>query len=118
MHSLSSFLASVNQAIVARKSVVFVSRSQTVEKISLFLEEKGYFSSVTLLPKAIRITFRYSMNRSPFHRLILISKSSKRIYVNSRVKLAGSFLLTNSNSGFILRQGKDAVGGKVLFQII
>lgn len=117
MQSLSSFLASINQAIVARKSVVFVSRSQTVEKISLFFEEKGYFSSVTLLPKAIRITFRYSMSRPPFQRLVLVSKSSKRIYINSRAKFSGVFLLTNSDSGFTLRQGKDTVGGKVLFRI-
>lgn len=118
MEALSSFLALVNQAITSRKSVVFVARSHRIEKIALFLEEKGYFSSVVLFPKELKITLRYSMNRAPFHRLVLASKSSKRIYVNSRMKTSGVFLVTNSEVGFVLRQAENYIGGKVLFRIM
>lgn len=118
MKSLASFLALINQAIVSRKSVVLVSKSRTVEKVSLFLEEKGFFSSVTIFPKTIKITFRYSMDRAPFQRMVLVSKSSKCVYANSRTKLSGNFLLTNSDSGFVLRRAEDFVGGKVLFRIV
>jgi ribosomal protein S8 len=118
MVSLSSFLVLVNQAVAAKKSVVFVPRTRVVEKISLFLEVRGYFSTVVLYPSVIRIGFRYSLNKAPFQRLLLVSKSSKRVYNNSRAKVSGSFLLTNSDFGLVIRQTADAVGGKVLFRII
>jgi ribosomal protein S8 len=118
MEALSSFLALINQAIISRKSTVFVARSLRIEKISLFLEEKGYFSSVIFLPKKIKITIRYSMNRAPFYRLVLVSKSSKRVYINSRVTTSGIFLVTNSEFGFVLRHAENVTGGKVLFRIL
>lgn len=118
MVSLSSFLVLVNQAVAARKSVVFVPRTRVIEKISLFLEDRGYFSTVVLYPSSVRIGFRYSLNKAPFQRLVLVSKPSKRVYNNSRTKVSGSFLLTNSDSGLILRQTADVVGGKVLFRIL
>lgn len=115
---LASFLATVNQAIQSKKSYVVVRRTDIILKVVVLLTESGYFSALTIFPNHLRIVFRYSNGVPPFRKLVLVSKSSKLVYDGARSKRAGVFLVSNSDSTFVLRRHHDFVGGKILFKII
>jgi ribosomal protein S8 len=118
MVSLASFIATVNQAIQSKRSFVVVRRTRITLNVVVLLTENGYFSALTIFPKELKIVFRYSNGLPPFRKLILVSKSSKLVYEGARVKHPGVFLVSNSDSTFVLKRESDFVGGKILFKIM
>lgn len=118
MDSLSSFVASANQALILKKPLFVVQYSKLVKEVSFFLREQGYFSSVSVLDGKVAITLRYLGSVTAFNRFVLVSKSSKSVYFRSSLGKSGVFVVTNSEFSLSLRVSSRFVGGKVLLQIL
>lgn len=118
MDSVNSFVVSVNQALVSKKTIFRIPSSKLCKQIALFLRNQGYFSAVVLTEKDLFVIIRYVGSVTSLKRLVLISKPSKAVYFRASLVKNGVFLVSNSDSSLSLRTTKDFVGGKVLFQIL
>jgi ribosomal protein S8 len=118
MKSLLSFIVLVNQAVNLRKTTCTVPLSRSIRKISLFLKNQGYFSAVVVQADRLVITFRYVNNLAPFYKLVVVSKSSRAVYVRNNDLTPGVFVVASSELSLGLKSLGSGVSGRVLLQIL
>jgi ribosomal protein S8 len=117
MKSLLSFIVSVNQAVSLRRTTCLVPLSGSVKKLAIFFKNRGYFSSVVANADCLVISLRYVNNVAPFHKLVIVSTSSRAVYFSNSDKTPGVFLVSNSDSALSLRGVDSFATGRVLLQI-
>jgi ribosomal protein S8 len=118
MKSLLSFIVLVNQAVSLRKTTCTVPLSRSVRDVSLFLKNQGYFSAVVVQADRLFITFRYVNNLAPFYKLVVVSKSSRAVYVRNNDSTPGVFVVASSELSLGLKSLGSGVSGRVLLQIL
>jgi len=84
MDELNDFLSRVNSCLHLRHSYVKVRLTKFNLNLVKLLESNGYIKSYTLKAPFIIIFFRYVGNRSSFRMIKLVSKKSKRIFINKK----------------------------------
>jgi|SRR6185312_1779718 len=125
-YNLSDFIARLNVAKRKHLKTIRIKPSNVVFLLLKIFEEIGIIRGYIILDtNEIEVLMKYSRSRCAFSSLVVISKPSKRIYVNM-LKLfklkelhAGSILVLSTSKGFMLDVDclKERQGGVVLLKI-
>jgi small subunit ribosomal protein S8 len=123
---IADFLIRLQNALKARKEIVFIPSSKMTRALSEVLEREGYIGEVDEKSKKTRtlsISLSYKNGRPAINGAKRISKPSRRMYMGVRdikpVKRGHGLLVLSTPEGIVT--GKQArekrVGGEVLFEI-
>jgi len=126
-YTLSDFISRLNVAKRKHLKTIIINPSNLVLSLLKIFEEVGIIRGYTLLDNyKIEVYLKYYNSRCAFSNLIVISKPSKRIYVDMlrlhKMKefYASNMLVLSTDKGFELDVDclKNRRGGLVLLRII
>jgi ribosomal protein S8 len=126
-YTLSDFISRLNIAKRKHLKTIIIKPSNLVFSLLKIFEELGIIRGYSLLDNyKIEVYLKYHSSRCAFQNLIVVSKPSKRIYVNM-LKLykmkefyASNILILSTDKGLMLDVNclKYKKGGLVLLRII
>jgi len=125
-YTLSDFIARLNVAKRKHLKTIRIKPSNIVFRLLKIFEELGIIRGYFILDTyEIEVLMKYSRSRCAFSNLKVISKPSKRIYVDMlglhKLKEfhAGSILILSTSKGFMLDIDcvKECQGGVVLLKV-
>lgn len=125
-YTLADFIARLNVAKRKHLKTIRIKPSNIVLSLLRIFEELGIIRGYYVLDtNEIEVLMKYSSSRCAFSNLVVISKPSKRIYVNmlNLHKLkelhAGNILILSTSKGYMLDVNclKERQGGVVLLKI-
>lgn len=126
-YTLSDFIARLNVAKRKHLKTLIIKPSNLVFILLKMFEEIGIIRGYEMLDDyKIEVQLKYSSSRCAFHKLVVVSKPSKRIYVDllklHKIKeiYASNILILSTDSGFMLDVDclKNRKGGLVLLRIV
>lgn len=126
-YTLSDFIARLNVAKRKHLKTIIIKPSNLVFTLLKIFEEIGIIRGYEVLEDYnIEVFLKYSSSRCAFNNLIVISKPSRRIYVDLlklhkiKEKYASNILILSTDSGFMLDIDclKKRKGGLVLLRIV
>jgi len=126
-YTLSDFIARLNVAKRKHLKTIRIKPSNIVFSLLKIFEEIGIIRGYYVLDtNEIEVLMKYSSSRCAFNNLIVLSKPSRRIYVNmlNLYKLkelhSGSILILSTSKGYMLDINclKERQGGVVLLKVI
>jgi ribosomal protein S8 len=126
-NTLADFIARLNVARRKHLKTIIIEQSFLVFSLLKIFEDVGIIRGYFILDNnKIEINLKYNSGRCAFRNLVVMSKPSKKIYVDllDLYKLkefySGSILVLSTSSGLFLDVDcfKYRKGGKVLLQII
>jgi ribosomal protein S8 len=126
-YTLSDFISRLNIAKRKHLKTIIIKPSNLIFSLLKIFEELGIIRGYSLLDNyKIEVYLKYHSSRCAFQNLIVVSKPSKRIYVNM-LKLykmkefyASNILILSTDKGLMLDVNclKYKKGGLVLLRII
>jgi ribosomal protein S8 len=126
-YTLADFIARLNVAKRKHLKTIIIRPSNLAFSLLKIFEDLGIIRSYSILENSnIEILLKYNNSRSAFTDIKVVSKPSKRIYVNMlklhKIKeiYAGNILILSTSNGFMLdieclKQNK---GGIILLRIV
>jgi len=125
-YTLSDFISRLNVAKRKHLKTIIIKPSNLVLSLLKIFEEIGIIRGYSLLDDyMIEVYLKYGSSRCAFSRLAVISKPSRRIYVNMlnlhKMKefYAGDILILSTSNGFMIDTDcmKYRKGGLVMLRI-
>lgn len=126
-YTLSDFIARLNVAKRKHLKTIIIKPSNLVFTLLKIFEEVGIIRGYEILDDyKIEVYLKYNNSRCAFHNLVVVSKPSRRIYVDllklhkMKEKYAGNLLILSTDLGFMLDVDclKNGKGGLVLLRIV
>jgi ribosomal protein S8 len=126
-YNLADFIARLNVAKRKHLKTIIIRPSNLVFSLLKIFEDLGIIRGYSILENFnIEILLKYNNSRSAFTDIKIVSKPSKRVYVNMlklhKIKeiYAGNILILSTSKGFMLDIEclKQHKGGIVLLRIV
>jgi ribosomal protein S8 len=126
-YTLSDFIGRLNVAKRKHMKSIIIKPSKIVFSLLKIFEDMGIIRGYYMLETdEIEVLLRYVESKCAFRHLVVVSKPSRRIYVDmlnfhkTKELYAGSFLILSTSKGFMLDINcvKERQFGEVLLRII
>jgi len=128
-HTISDFVARINNAINKNKKDTFVNNTRTIKDLLDVLEKEGFIVGYqTTGPKEnkINVLLKYFQGKSVINTFRVVSKPSRRVYLNKENIIQWKtqnntfdLLILSTNKGVLTHQESliQRTGGEVLVYI-
>ena len=128
-HTISDFVARINNAINKNKKDTFVNNTKTIRNLLDVLENEGFIVGYqTTSPKKdkINVLLKYFQGKSVINNFRVVSKPSRRVYLNKENIIQWKtqnntfdLLILSTNKGVLTHQESlvKKTGGEVLVSI-
>lgn len=126
-YTLSDFIGRLNVARRKHLKSIIIKPSKIVLSLLKIFEEMGIIRGYHILETdEIEVLLKYVESKCVFRNLIVVSKPSRRVYVDilnlykTKELYAGSFLILSTSKGFMLDIDcfKERQGGEVLLRVL